>query len=74
VVARAARLLADWEAEQMRRSPSGVDPIWAVMAEGGGYYTRNRLTPYLKRLTETGRSDIAERIAATHQRHRPHSR
>ncbi len=72
-VGRACRLLLDWEAEQMRRSPSGVDPLWTVMAEGGGYYTRNRLVPYLKRLAETGRSEMAERIAIAHHRRIPHS-
>jgi choline-sulfatase len=66
VVGRACRLLVDWEADQMRHSPSGVDPLWTVMAEGGGYYTRNRLRPYLKRLVETGRAEAAERIAAAH--------
>jgi choline-sulfatase len=72
VVDKASRLLLDWEAEQMHRSPSGVDPIWTVIAEGGGYYTRNRLTAYLKRLAETGRADVAERIAATHHRRPVH--
>ena len=66
VVGRACRLLVDWEADQMRRSVSGVDPLWTVMAEGGGYYTRNRLRPYLKRLVETGRAEAADRVAAAH--------
>jgi choline-sulfatase len=66
VVGQASRLLVDWEADQMRRSTSGVDPLWTVMAEGGGYYTRHRLRPYLKRLAETGRAEAAARIAAAH--------
>jgi arylsulfatase A-like enzyme len=73
VVGQAATLLLDWEADQMRRSRSGVDPLWAVVAEGGGFYTRNRLAPYLRRLSQTGRADVARRIAAAHER-RPQSR
>jgi choline-sulfatase len=65
VVGRAARLLLDWEAASMERSPSGVDPLWTVIREGGGYYTRGRLENYLMRLCETGRDEWAERIAST---------
>jgi choline-sulfatase len=65
VVGRAARLLLDWEATSMERSPSGVDPLWTVIREGGGYYTRGRLDDYLKRLCETGRGEWAERIGST---------
>ncbi len=64
VVARAARLLLDWETTSMERSPSGVDPLSTVIEEGGGYYTRNRLEQYLVRLAETGRCEQAERIQA----------
>jgi arylsulfatase A-like enzyme len=66
VVGEAARLLLDWEAKSMSRSPAGVDPLWTVMAEGGGYYTRDRLEAYLQRLVDTGRGDCAKRLAATH--------
>jgi choline-sulfatase len=70
VVAAASQILLEWEAEQMHRSQSGVDPLWTVIAEGGGYYTRNRLAPYLKRLNETGRTEAAERIAVAHHHRR----
>jgi choline-sulfatase len=73
IVDRASRLLLDWETEQMHRSPSGVDPLWTVIREGGGYYTRNRLAPYLKRLAETGRADVAGRIATAHHRRGAHT-
>ena len=42
IVDRAARLLLEWEAAGMKRSPSGTDPLWTVMFEGGGYYTRRQ--------------------------------
>ena len=64
VVARAVRLLLDWETTSMERSPSGVDPLSTVIGEGGGYYTRGRLEQYLVRLAETGRCEQAERIQA----------
>jgi choline-sulfatase len=64
VVAEAARLLLDWEAACMERSPSGVDPLWTVIHEGGGYYTRDRIVRYMERLVETGRGVEAKRIAS----------
>lgn len=66
VVNQAASYLVDWESQNMRRSQSGFDPIWTVIAEGGGFYTRDRVGPYLERLETTGRSDWAKRIASTH--------
>jgi choline-sulfatase len=66
IVGEASRLLLDWEAVAMRRSPGGLDPLWTVIAEGGGYYTRDRLEPYLRRLRETGRADKAKRIMTIH--------
>jgi arylsulfatase A-like enzyme len=63
VVDRAAALLLDWEAAAMERSPGGVDPLWTVIAEGGGYYTRGQLDPYLDRLAATGRGAWVERLA-----------
>jgi choline-sulfatase len=64
VVAEASRLLLDWEAACMERSPSGVDPLWTVIHEGGGYYTRDRIVRYMERLVETGRGVEAKRIAS----------
>jgi arylsulfatase A-like enzyme len=62
VVGQAAGILLDWEADNMLRSSAGVDPIWTVIAEGGGYYTRDRLDAYVDRLVKTGRADQAKRI------------
>lgn len=66
IVDRAATLLLDWEADQMSRSRSGTDPLWAVIVEGGGYYTRVHLESYLSRLKATGRAERAEQISAAH--------
>jgi arylsulfatase A-like enzyme len=73
IVDRAARLLLDWEATRMERSPSGVDPLWTVMFEGGGYYTRGQLEPYLRRLNETGRRQWADRLQAERRGARCHA-
>jgi arylsulfatase A-like enzyme len=62
IVGRAARQLLDWEARNMARSLSGVDPLWTVIREGGGYYTRGRLERYLDRLDRTGRKEWVAHI------------
>lgn len=64
VVGRAATFLLDWETEAMRTADAGVDPLWTVLAEGGGWYTRGHLERYLTRLRATGRGRLATEIAA----------
>jgi arylsulfatase A-like enzyme len=66
VVGRASALLLDWEAQNMTRNGAGVDPLWTVISEGGGYYTRDRLDSYVRRLVATGRADQAKRISSEH--------
>lgn len=58
---RGQMLLDDWWEGEMRRNPSGIDPMWTVMSEGGPFHTRgaNR-EGYLHRLRETGRKEHAE--------------
>ncbi|MBO0729700.1 MAG: sulfatase [Acidimicrobiaceae bacterium] len=65
---RAAALLVDWETAAMRRSRNGIDPLWTVIHEGGGFYARDRLQEYQARLIETGRGGWAEMLAAKHRR------
>jgi arylsulfatase A-like enzyme len=62
VVDHASRLLIDWETKHAHRSTLGVDPLWTVLAEGGGYYTRGHLPGYLRRLAETGRTRWVDTI------------
>ena len=66
VVGQAASLLVDWETAAMRASTSGTDPFWTVLAEGGGWYTRNRLGDYLDRLRSTGRRHRADETVIRH--------
>ena len=62
VVGRAARLLLEWETVSMERSPSGVDPLWTVIKEGGGYYTRGRA----RELSPPTRRDRPRRLRRAH--------
>jgi hypothetical protein len=65
LVGHAQTLLDEWWADEMSRNPSGVDPLWTVMQEGGPFHTRwgNR-EHYLARLRETGRGDAADFLEA----------
>jgi choline-sulfatase len=64
VVDRGLSLLARWHAEQMATSPSGVDPLWTVVREGGPFHTRGMLDHYCARLQATGRGHHAETLLA----------
>lgn len=65
VCGQAARILLDWQEEQMQCSDSAVDPMWTVVAEGGPLHAREiDLNRYLKRLEETGRKEGADRLRA----------
>jgi choline-sulfatase len=43
VVDRALAKLSDWQSDALSRSPTGVDPLWAVLHEGGPYHARTWL-------------------------------
>ncbi len=45
-----ARLILNWQEEQMLKSPYAVDPMWTVMRENGPYHTWNELPGYIERL------------------------
>lgn len=63
---RAESLLAQWYSAAMRRSTTGVDPLFQVLAEGGPYHVRNQLPAYLQRLEATGRHAFAECLRQKH--------
>ncbi len=62
----AARRLEDWHTEQMKRSPSDVDPLWTVLKEGGPFHARGRLKRYCEYLEETGRGWACEELKRRH--------
>jgi arylsulfatase A-like enzyme len=67
VAAHAAGLLEDWYAAQVEDTPGFVDPLAAVIADGGPYHLRGHLPEYLERLRATGRAAAADALAARHR-------
>ena len=63
VCAQGAKLILDWQEEQMLKSPSPVDPMYTVLHEGGPYHTRGHLQEYALRLEQTGRRSRRPRAA-----------
>ncbi len=60
--AQGAKIILDWQEEQMKKSSSPIDPMWTVMREGGPYHTWGHLEEYVQRLRETGREAGAEEV------------
>jgi arylsulfatase A-like enzyme len=57
---RGAKIILDWQDEQMQSSESQIDPLWTVMKEQGPFHTWGELPAYLDRLKATGRGEAAE--------------
>ena len=51
-----AKIILEWQEEQMKKSASPIDPMYTVLHEGGPYHTRGYLDTYIKRLEDTGRT------------------
>jgi choline-sulfatase len=66
LVHSAEQQLAQWHAEVMLRSTTGVDPLQTVIAEGGPSHTRGKLPAYLERLRATGRAQHADQLQHAH--------
>lgn len=66
VCAQGAKLILDWQEEQMLKSPSPVDPMYTVLHEGGPYHTRGHLQEYAQRLEQTGRAQGAQELRRRH--------
>jgi choline-sulfatase len=58
--------LEGWLSEQLGSSPHAIDPMLTVLREGGPYHCRGKLPKYLERLRATGRSAVADSLAAKH--------
>lgn len=69
ICAQGAKIILDWQGEQMMRSDSEIDPLWTVMREGGPYHTRGELPAYLERLEATGRKEGAEILRTRTKNH-----
>ncbi len=66
LVQAALAKLENWQSENLRHHPTGVDPMWTVMREGGPWHVRGQLKDYLQRLRDTERSEHADRLEAAH--------
>ena len=66
IVQAASAHLGGWWGDAMGRSPAGIDPLFAVIAEGGPFHVRGQLPAYLERLEATGRVEFAARLRARH--------
>ena len=64
VVERALDLLRVWGAAAMERSAHGIDPLWALLKDGGPWHSRVDVDWYLQRLRTTGRQQWADYFAA----------
>ncbi|MEZ4633710.1 MAG: sulfatase [Caldilineaceae bacterium] len=71
LVQRAAVLLVAWERTMMQTATHPHDPLWTVLAEGGGFHARNALPSLIDWLDQQGQHTNAERMRArylfTHQ-------
>ncbi len=60
VCEKAAKIILDWQDDQMMKDPTNRDPMWTVMSEGGPEHSKTNLNAYLLRLEATGRSEGAQ--------------
>jgi choline-sulfatase len=59
-------ILAEWKTDCLKTAHVKQDPLDEVMSEGGPLHVRDNGPSYLQRLRETGRGEIADRLAAKH--------
>jgi arylsulfatase A-like enzyme len=60
ICGRAARMLMEWQENQMLGNPDDRDPLWTVMREGGPMHSKGRLKEYCERLNRTGRGKFVK--------------
>ena len=66
--AKGARIIMDWQEDQMIKSDTDVDPMWTVMRENGPYHTWGALDGYRERLENTGRHEAAVQLRAKYKK------
>lgn len=64
LVEKAGALLAEWKEDCLETAHVKEDPLDTVLAEGGPLHVRDDGPAYMKRLRETGRGEIADRLEA----------
>lgn len=66
--AQGARMILEWQEDQMKKSDTDVDPMWTVMRENGPYHIWGELDGYLDRLEKTGRHEAAVKLRAEYKK------
>lgn len=68
LVEKGKQIIANWRDESLAKSRFDVDPKDVVMAEGGPAHAQDPGSgvTYIKRLRETGRGDVADRLVKKH--------
>ncbi|MGN1201973.1 MAG: sulfatase, partial [Eubacterium sp.] len=61
---KGAKIILDWQDEQLIKAKGLPDPLWTVLSEGGPYHASGHLNEYAKRLEITGRADGAKKLRA----------
>lgn len=66
ICAQGAKIILDWQEEQMLKSSSQIDPLWTVMREGGPYHSRGYGKQYSEYLKQTDREHWLPLFAQKH--------
>ncbi|MDO4740288.1 MAG: sulfatase [Eubacteriales bacterium] len=64
--AQGAKIILDWQEEQMLSSNSQIDPMWTVMREGGPFHSRGYGKQYSEYLRQTEREHWLESFRQKH--------
>jgi len=62
MVTQASKYLNEWHQQMMSTSESQIDPLWTVWQEGGPSHCRGMLDKYIKRLKNTSRDHLINKI------------
>ena len=67
--AQGAKIIFDWQIENMKTATSDCDPMWTVYQEGGPHHANDRdFEYYMRRLETSGRVDSAEKLRVRYNR------
>ena len=69
ICARGAKIIFEWQIENMKTAATDRDPMWTVYREGGPLHAHDRdFEKYMARLEATGRGEAAEKLRVRYNR------
>ena len=69
ICAQGAKIIFDWQIENMKTAVTDRDPMWTVYREGGPLHAHDRdFEAYMTRLETSGRADSAEKLRIRYNR------